>query len=161
MGTSGYFEEKWSFENPVSSPDGLNNPEQVLKIIKKVAQSQKDQIGTLNPKFGDLFRLKLGEYDFAGNGGPGSLGIFRTLYYISEEDGKFYPYLGDSYVCATEFGEKVEAKALLSYGNSSQPGNPHVGDQLQLFAEKKLRPVWFTREEQEANLELKEKLSEM
>jgi acyl-homoserine-lactone acylase len=33
-----------------------------------------------------------------------------------------------------------------------------VGDQLRLFAEKKLKPVWRTRAEIEAHLEKKETL---
>ena len=37
----------------------------------------------------------------------------------------------------TEFGKKVKAPVLLSYGNASQPGNKHVGDQLELLSEKK------------------------
>ena len=63
---------------------------------------------------------------------------------------------GDSYVAAIEFGKKVRAKTLISYGNSSQPESPHVGDQLELFSKKELRPVWRTRKEIEANLEKRE-----
>ncbi|MFC1539577.1 penicillin acylase family protein [Candidatus Latescibacterota bacterium] len=161
IGTSGYFEKVWSFEDPINTPDGLKNTEQMLEVIKNVAQGQIDQLGTLNPQYGDYFRFKKGEIEYAGNGGPGHLGIFRTLYYIPGEEGKFYPYMGDSYVCAIEFGETVKAKALLSYGNATQDGNPHFGDQLKLLSEKQLRDVWYTREQQESNLELIEKLSDM
>ena len=45
---------------------------------------------------------------------------------------------------------------LTTYGNASQPGSPHVGDQLALFARKEMRPAWRTREEIEANLEARE-----
>lgn len=161
LGTTGYFKEQWSFDNPVNSPDGLSDPERVLDVIKIVAKGQLDKLGSLNPQFGDLYRLKVGEYEYSGNGGPGNLGLFRTLYYVPGNDGKFYPYHGDTYVCATEFGETVTSRALMSYGNATQPGNPHVGDQLELFSKKQLRTVWFTREEQEANLELLEKLGDM
>ena len=161
IGTSGYFEKSWSFEDPVNSPDGFENPEYILEVLGNVAQDLIDQIGTLNPQFGDYFRFKMGDIEYPGNGGPGNLGIFRTIYYTPGEEGKSYSYFGDTYVCATEFGEEVRAKALLSYGNATQAGNPHIGDQLQLLSEKKLRDVWYTREEQENNLELQEKLSDM
>jgi acyl-homoserine-lactone acylase len=59
---------------------------------------------------------------------------------------------GDSYVAVVEFSDPVRAAALLAYGNASQPGSPHVGDQLELFAKKELRPVWRSREEIEAHL---------
>ncbi len=39
----------------------------------------------------------------------------------------------------------------MSYGNSSQPGSPHNGDQLELFSKKEMRPVWRERAEIEAN----------
>jgi acyl-homoserine-lactone acylase len=65
---------------------------------------------------------------------------------------------GDSFVAAVEFSDPVRARALLAYGNASQPGSPHAGDQLELFARKELRAVWRTREEIEANLEREETL---
>jgi acyl-homoserine-lactone acylase len=48
--------------------------------------------------------------------------------------------------------------ALNSYGNATQPGSPHAGDQLQLFARKELRPVWRSRSEIEAHLSSRQKL---
>lgn len=43
--------------------------------------------------------------------------------------------------------------ALTSYGNASQPGSPHIGDQLQMFANKKLRTVWRDRSDILTHLE--------
>ena len=42
-----------------------------------------------------------------------------------------------------EFGKKVKAKALLSYGNSTEKNSPYNGDQLELFSKKELRDVWI------------------
>ena len=49
------------------------------------------------------------------------------------------------------------ARALLTYGNASQPGSPHRTDQFSLYATKELREVWRTREEVERNLILRER----
>ena len=46
----------------------------------------------------------------------------------------------------------------MTYGNASQPGSPHVGDQLPLAARGELRPAWRTRAEIEANLETRDVL---
>jgi acyl-homoserine-lactone acylase len=62
---------------------------------------------------------------------------------------------GDTYVAAIEFSDPVRAMAVLGYGNSSQPGSPHLSDQLEFLARKELRPVWRTREEIEAHLSLR------
>ena len=50
---------------------------------------------------------------------------------------------GDSWVAVIEFGDKVKAKALLSYGNSTEKDSPNNGDQLKLFSKKELRDIWF------------------
>ena len=65
---------------------------------------------------------------------------------------------GDSYYAVVEFGDPVEARVLTAYGNATQPHSPHVGDQLELFSEQKMRPVWRTRPQVAANLEKRELL---
>ncbi len=52
---------------------------------------------------------------------------------------------GSSFILAAAPGPGgLEAKALLTYGNSSDPASPHFRDQLDLFARGELRPVRFT-----------------
>jgi acyl-homoserine-lactone acylase len=41
----------------------------------------------------------------------------------------------------------------MSYGNSSQPGSPHMTDQLPYLTSKTFRTLWRTRAEVEANLQ--------
>jgi acyl-homoserine-lactone acylase len=65
---------------------------------------------------------------------------------------------GDSYYAAIEFSSPLKARVLTAYGSSSQPGSPHRGDQLALFAKQQMRPALRTREEIEANLEQREEL---
>jgi len=107
--------------------------------------------------------LRYGDNDpdgqFPANGGPDYYGIFRAIYYQeNQSDHKAYAVGGDSYVAVTEFGEKVKAKVLLSYGNASQPGSKHIGDQLELLSEKQLRPALLTKEDVLQNMEEKEDL---
>ena len=161
LGYSEIFENRWSFDDPLKTPDGFKNPDKVLEMIKLTAQEQLKSLGSLKVPFGDIFKVKAGEYIFPGNGGPGYLGIFRTMHYANGQDGKYYGYHGDSYVCAIEFGEEIKAKALIAYGNATQKGNPHIGDQLILYAQKKLRKVLLTRKQHEAHLELLEKMKNM
>ena len=83
------------------------------------------------------------------------MGIFCTLGFRQDQDGRYRAGGGDSYVAVIEFSNPVRARVWLSYGNASQPGTPHRRDQLPLFSRKELRPVWRTCEEMEANLEAK------
>ena len=106
--------------------------------------------------WGQVYRLRVGGRDLPANGGPGDLGIFRVVNFTEDKDGKMRATSGDSYVATIEFGPTVRARSLVSYGNASQPGSPHMGDQLDLFVNKQLKPVWLTREEVEKNLERRE-----
>jgi acyl-homoserine-lactone acylase len=57
-------------------------------------------------------------------------------------------------VAEVEFGpRRPTARVLLTYGNATQPGSPHVGDQLVLVARQEMRPAWRTREELQGHLE--------
>jgi acyl-homoserine-lactone acylase len=114
--------------------------------------------GALDVPWGDVYRLIAPGVDLAANGGPDPLGIFRGTSYEPTGDNRFRAVGGDSFQAVIEFADPVRAEVLVSYGNASQPGSPHRGDQLALYARKEFRPVWRTRAEIEANLESREML---
>lgn len=105
---------------------------------------------------GDVNRFRINGLDYQANGGPDHYGIFRTMYFADDKDNKKHAVHGDTYVAITEFGEKVRAQVLLSYGNASQPGNKHSGDQLKMLSEKKLRPALLDKTDIIKNLEKRE-----
>jgi acyl-homoserine-lactone acylase len=143
---------------PFTTPDGLDEPEDAVAMLETVAEQIEDTYGDLAVTWGDVYRLRGGEYDFPANGGDDSLGIFRSTWTNDgpDENNQYTIQGGDSWVFIAEFGDTVTAKVLVSYGNATQPGSPHIGDQLELFAEKELRDAWLTRESVEANLEMQE-----
>lgn len=150
------FSKPWSQDAPRTTPDGLANPQDAVKLLETVATKVEKAYGKLDVAWGEVYRLKYGNVNLAGNGGDGYLGIFRVVNFAPSENGKFQPVAGDSYVAAIEFSQPVKAMALMSYGNSSQPGSRHSVDQLPLFARQKLRPVWHTKKDIEAHLETRQ-----
>lgn len=62
---------------------------------------------------------------------------------------------GDSYVSVVEFGDKVKAKSITPYGASDHPESDHYNDQAELYAQGKMKPVFFTMEEIQENLKVK------
>lgn len=150
------FATPWQEREPLATPKGLAHPVAAVAALEKAARATRDRFGSLDVPWGEVFRLRIGEYDLPASGGPSRLGVFRVLEFAPEKDGRFRAAFGDSFVALVEFSQPVRAAVLLSYGNATQPGSPHRGDQLELFARKQLRPVWRTREEIEANLESRE-----
>ncbi len=150
------FDSPWSEKNPLTTPDGLADSKSSVSALESAAKKVIKTYGSLDVPWGDVYRLRYAGIDIPANGGPGELGIFRVLKIAPDKDGRFRSVGGDSYVAVVEFSNPIRAQVLLSYGNATQPASTHVGDQLELFSRKKLRPVWRTRKEIEAHLESKD-----
>jgi len=128
-------------------------PAQIAAILETAADEAEKRYGAIDAPWGDWRRLKRGNVDLPANGGPGALGAFRVFNFAPANAAKRNAFMGDTFVCLVEFGNPTRARAITSYGNSSQEGSPHATDQLPLVAKKKMRTVLLTRKDVEANLE--------
>ncbi len=138
------FAQTWDESHPRTTPDGLADPQGMVKLLEDVAAEMKQTHGSLDVAWGDVYRISQHDINLAGNGGPGSLGIFRVAWPGKAENGIEYIGGGDSWVAIIEFTDKPHARVLLSYGNSSQENSPHNGDQLALFSRKEFRDAWIS-----------------
>ena len=145
--TPSLFAEPWNPKDPFNTPKGLGNEEKAVELLAKTASDLLTRQGSLDISWGELYRLRINDIDLPANGGPGDYGIFRTLYFVEDSDHKNRAIAGETFVAVVEFGEKVNANVLLGYGNATQPGNPHMGDQLGMLSEKKMRPALLTKEQ--------------
>jgi acyl-homoserine-lactone acylase len=163
---SSLFVTPWDPADPLTMPSGLADPDGAVQALTEAAKQVQSQFGRLDVPWGDVARLQLGSVDLPANGFEGNpFGVFRVFFfdglYVYSPDQATNEMVadgGDSYVAAVEFGETVRAQVLLTYGNASQPGSLHIGDQLVLSANGEMRTPWRTREEIEANLEAREEL---
>jgi len=147
------FATPWNENSPLDTPKGLANPIKAVQVLEAAATRVNLLYGTLDVPWGEVARLRYGTLDLPVSGGPGRFGIFRVIDLIPAKDAKFQQVAGDSYIAAIEFSNPLKAKVLMTYGNATQPGSPHIGDQLPLYARNQLRQAWRTRKEVEANLE--------
>ena len=148
------FETPYRPSAPRTTPDGLADPKAAVQTLGEVAQNVESQYDSLTVSWGTVHRLVGPNGAYPASGGNGLFGLFRALWFDDSEKGRRRAVGGDSYVAITEFTEDgPRAKAVLPYGNASQPGSPHRGDQLQLYAEKEMRPVWLSRDSVRAHLE--------
>lgn len=148
----------WSEKDPENTPDGLKDQKQAVDMLVMAANEVTQKYGSLDIAWGDVYRFRMNGLDFPANGGSGEYGIFRTIYSAEDKDNKKFAVAGETYIAVTEFGAKVKAMVLLSYGNSTQPGSKHIGDQLEMLSEKKLRPALLEKDVIMENLEERELL---
>jgi acyl-homoserine-lactone acylase len=144
------FARPWSAADSIGTPDGLGDPAAAVAALEAAGELMRRHMGGMDTPWGMINRIG----DLPGNGAPGDpLGVFHVIAYAQQGEA-FQAVFGDTYVAAVEFTrDGPRAQAVLSYGNASQPGSPHNGDQLRLIAEKRMRPSWRSRADVEANLE--------
>lgn len=135
-----------------TTPSGLRDPATAVGWLRQAIASTLKLHGRLDRPFGDAVRLRLDEVDLPGDGEPGGLGPLRVLTWgAPDAQGRRTPVHGETWIALIEFSTPVRAWGLMSYGNARQPGSPHRSDQLPLFAQQRLRPLWLQRAEVEAH----------
>ena len=139
--------ELWNSNEPIATPKRLANPEDAAAILGKVARKLQDRFGSLDIPYGQVMRLT---DSIPGIGINGTFfGAYHVVEYQGSETGEYRPYDGDTWVAVIEFTKNgPRAEVLLSYGNSSNSND----EQLKLLSQKKMRPLWYTRELVEKNL---------
>ncbi|MDB5459146.1 MAG: penicilin amidase [Caulobacteraceae bacterium] len=154
---SGYLPQGWArpydLAHPLITPSGLADPKAAAAALDAAAKAMLAAHGALDAPWGQSMRIKLGDQDLPANGGPGRLGIFDVLDFEPPKDGTRTANFGGTFVALVSFDGPSKAKVLLSYGNASQPGSPHISDQAPLLSHQQLRDAWRTRADVEANLE--------
>ena len=161
-------------DKPLTTPAGLRDPKGAAAMLDAAAEAMEKQFGRLEKPWGEFLRLQINSQspgaaaagergapldgvDLPGNGGPGAIGIFRVVTPGPVVGGQATPVHGDGFTLAVEFSQPMKVKALVSYGDCSQPGCKHNTDQLSLFEHKQWRDVWRKPAEIEAHLERREK----
>lgn len=150
------FARRWDEDQPLATPQGLADPPSAITALEAAVDQMRADQQPLDVAWGTIHRLRRDHVDLPANGSSDNLGVFRSAWFRPASDGRMQVAGGDSYVCAVEFSRPVRARAVLAYGNVSQPGSKHRSDQLELVSRKQLRPVWLKRAEIEAHLEKRE-----
>ncbi len=153
--TPGAFATAWDPANPYTTPSGLGDPASAVLALESAATALDTQYGSLDVSWGFANRLRRNGLDRTGNGAPGDpLGVFSVMIFAPAEYGRRQSVFGSTYLAAVEFTlEGSRAMAHMAYGNATQPGSVHNGDQTELLAQQEMRPVWRVRSEIEMHLE--------
>ena len=133
------FAKPWREDAPLTTPDGLANPAEAVRVLEATATKVEVTYGALDVAWGEVFRLP-GAANLPANGGDGDLGVFRSVWFAPGKDNRFQAVAGDFFVAAIEFSNPVKAMALNSYGNATQPGSPHAGRSVAALCSQGIAP---------------------
>jgi acyl-homoserine lactone acylase PvdQ len=146
------------------NPASIAIAKQFDALNEVIDQLEKD-FGTWKVAWGELTRLQRidetkGE-DFldarpslAVSGVNGNDGAVFTLYAAPMPGQKRrYGVAGASYISVVEFGPKVRALSIHTFGASGDPKSKHFMDQAELYARGEFKPALLTLKDIRANLE--------
>ncbi len=120
----------------------------VAEKLQAAADHLGAHFGRLDPPMADLLRLRQGELDLPLDGGSDTLRASTT--WNVDEDGRLSLKHGDSFIMWIEWqpGARVTSRSIQPFGAAStRPGSKHYTDQMRLFVDHKLKPVYFWRDD--------------
>ncbi len=157
------FAVPWDPAAAMTTPRGLANPEAALRALERAVGEVRTQYGDERVAWGNVHRFRFGDIDLPGDGTVGGRGVFRVVRFDPAADGmrvaghvgpgRPLAGFGDAWVLLVHFTRPVTAWSVLAYGQTTDLGSPHSRDQIRLFANHEMRPVWFSEQAIAANLE--------
>ncbi|MEH6757846.1 MAG: acylase [Parasphingorhabdus sp.] len=122
------------------------------KILQETVDHLTQYFGKIDPPMLKVLRLRQGKVDLPIDGGNDTIRA-STLWNV-EDDGRLSVRHGDSFIMFIDWDKagKVHSRSIQPFGSATtRPDSPHYTDQMQLFVDKKLKPVWFDPAELEKN----------
>ncbi|GAB2609017.1 penicillin acylase family protein [Belliella aquatica] len=133
--------------------------EQKISAFEKAVERLAEDFGTWNTPWGEINRFQRVTNKIQGKFYDdlpslpvgynsslwGSLAAYGSRAYPNTK--KWYGNVGNSFVAAVEFGEKVRAKSLLAGGQSGNPFSPHFVDQAEMYSKGEFKEVSYYRED--------------
>jgi acyl-homoserine-lactone acylase len=156
-------EARWavSFDiaaGPLSTPSGIGNPAAALRLLAVVARDVRERYGALDVEWGSVFRVRRGAQDLPAFGAANELGTFLLSHPFAAGADGTRATEGETWICAVELATPVQARVLMTYGNSSEEDSGHTDDQLPLFGARRLREARLKPHDVEQELERRDQL---
>lgn len=114
----------------------ITEQDAVVAITKAKAEMLK-KYGSMEVPLGNIQRHIRGDVSLPIGGGPD---VLRAMYSKRQKDGIYKGFAGESHIELIRFGaDGVELETVNTYGSSAKPGKEHFTDQMEMFANKKLK----------------------
>jgi acyl-homoserine-lactone acylase len=159
------FSTPWNGSRPFDTPAGLSDTGQAVRALEQAVRETRQAHGSEAVPWGSVRRFRFGDLDLPADGASGTYGVYRVVSFDAVPGESHVrvagmpagaPDLvgsGDAWVLLVHFTRPVKAWSILAYGQTTRADSPHSRDQIRLFADHRLRPVWFTEAEVRANTE--------
>jgi acyl-homoserine-lactone acylase len=119
----------------------------VRETLQKWSDYLMTNFGRLDLPLAEMQRLRRGSVDLAMDGGTDALRA-TSIWDSDEPDHKGRVRHGDSFIMLITWDKagKVSSQSIQPYGSATnRPQSPHYTDQMQMFVDKKFKPVHFDR----------------
>ena len=119
----------------------------IKTLLSKSINFLIDNYGLLNIKWGEINRIIRGDINLPLDGGPD---IARAIYTKEYKKGQRKATAGDCYILLAQWDKdgKVTSESIHQYGSStSNVESKHFSDQVDLFAQNKLKPISINLDE--------------
>jgi acyl-homoserine-lactone acylase len=166
------FATPWQDANPAQTPSGISDRPAAVVHLAAAVRSVRAQHGSERVALGDVNRFRAGTLNLPGDGAAGTYGTYRVITFASPDEatrdpspagprvrvaghlpGRDAPVgFGDAWVLVVDFSRPGQAWSVLAYGQTARADSPHSSDQLQMFAEHRLRRAWYSEADIKANL---------
>ena len=113
-------------------------------ILEETVDHLNEFFGRIDPPMADVLRMRQGKVDLPVDGGNDTIRA-STLWDV-DDDGRLSVRHGDSFIMFIEWDKagQVSSRSIQPFGAATtRPDSKHHTDQMQLFVDKKLKPVWF------------------
>lgn len=136
-----------------AEPIPAERMQQLLTHLATAAQECIDKYGRLDPPWGQVLFFKHGRAEFSVTGGSSQFNVVRTAFGVPGSDGRIPVNGGSSYQMIVDMAPTPRAWSCFPKGVNEDPDSPHFADMTFLWSRKQYKPVWFTWEELEPNIE--------
>lgn len=149
----------WAESNYMGLLYGSLDGSGAVKSLATTLEGLVEEFGSWRVRWGDAVRHQRpdagGGAPFSDDresheiaGGHAAAGVsFNYLARATSGTSRRYGYHGHSYVAVVSFGDRVEARSIVPYGQSRDPDSPHYDDQTALFARGEMKSAWLYEED--------------
>jgi acyl-homoserine-lactone acylase len=112
--------------------------------LREVVDALIRGFGRIDPPLGDVQRLIRGKVNLPANGGTDTLRA--ATIWEPQDNGQMRVRHGDSFIMLTAWDKagKLTSQSIQPYGSATnRPESPHYTDQMQMFLDRKFKPVHF------------------